>query len=161
MITSLSCSNGQDVTTDVTMPATHVDTSIEPYTLELSIEKINASDFKLVTLIKMDSLAYMVPISNTTMSGIFKMNIVHTSQLNTNYILVEHACPVVTNYVWSNSPQKVIKGYVEYEQKVSVISTKDFVTSGFIQFVIEPRCTLEKIPFTISYVNGEMKVEQN
>jgi hypothetical protein len=158
MLTSLSCSNGQNVRSDETVPVTNIQDSIEPYSLELNVEKINTHEFKLVSIIKIDSLSYMMPIANTTMSGIFKFSIVDTNQLNTNYILVEHACPVVTNFVWSNAPQKVIKGYVEYDQKLSVISTTDFVSTGFIQFVIEPRCTLEKIPFTISYMKGEMKV---
>lgn len=158
MIVSLSCCNGQNVSTDEAFAVTNIENSIEPYSLEFSVIKVSATEFKLVTVIRIDSLSYMMPISNTTMSGIFKTSINDSVFLNSNYKLVEHGCPVVTNFVWSNAPQKVINGYVEYNQKISVISTKDFVTTGVIQFVIEPRCTLEKIPFTISYVNGEMKV---
>ena len=154
----MSCCNGQNVSTDEAVPVTNVENYIEPYLLELSVKKVSATEFKLVTIIRIDSLSYMMPISNTTMSGIFKTSINDSIFLNSTYKLIELGCPVVTNFAWSNAPQKVIKGYVEYDQKFSLISTTDFMTSGVIQFVIEPRCTLEKILFTISHLNGEMKV---
>lgn len=151
---SLSCSNGQNFSTDetVTFPPS------EPYSVELSVEKITANEFKLITIIKLDSISYILPISNTTMSGIFKVMINDSTMLNSDHQLIEHSCPVVTNFIWSNSPQKVIKGYVEYDQNISVLSNSDFTIHGVIQFVIEPRCTLEKIPFILSFEKGILTV---
>jgi len=158
MIVSLSCSNGQNSKTNERTSADNFNTIEESYSIELSVEKINDTEFKLVTKIRLDSMSYMAPISNSTMSGIFKININDSIYLNSNHKLIEHACPIITNYVWINAPYKVILGYVEYDQKLSLVSSTSFVTSGVFQFVIEPRCTLEKIPFTLSYKNGDMKV---
>jgi hypothetical protein len=158
MIVSLSCSNGQNISTEEETQVSIIENTNAPYSIELKVEKVSITEFKLVTIIKIDSLSYMAPISNSTMSGIFKISIKDSVLLNSNYKLIEHACPVVTNFVWSNAPHKLILGYVEYDQKINVISNSDFTTTGVLQFVIEPRCTLEKITFTLSYKAGEMKV---
>jgi len=158
MIVTLSCSNGQNFSNKEKSSTPTVEKITEPYSLELSVEQLNDSMYSLHAKIKIDSISYMMPIVNNTMTGIFKVNFLDSPVINSNYNLIEKACPVVMNYVWSNPPHKVIIGKVEYVQKFSIRTQTDFASKGVIQFVIEPRCTLEKISFTLTYTAGEMFV---
>jgi len=160
MLLNIACSSGQET---VRLPGqSSIDNQFrEPYSISLSVEQLNDSMYSLHAKIKIDSISYMMPIVNKTMTGIFKVKFLDSAVMNSNYNLIEKACPVVMNYVWSNPPHKVIKGKVEYVQKFSIRTQTDFVSKGVIQFVIEPRCTLEKIPFVLSYKNGILKVKKH
>lgn len=63
-------------------------------------------------------------------------------------------------------PHPFVNGYVNwvrentsYQQQIKRLSDGTFVVKGFVQFTIEPRCTLEKIPFFIKYNQSDMRVE--
>ena len=160
MALNMACSNGQGALKEKGH-VTVMEQADEPYSIDFSIEELNDSVFNLRALIKIDSLSYMTSIVNKTMSGIFKVRFMDSLVLNSNYNLIEKACPVVTNFVWSNAPQKVIIGKVEYIQKLTVNARNKFIAKGEIQFVIEPRCTLEKVPFTLFYNNGNIKIKKD
>lgn len=51
-----------------------------------------------------------------------------------------------------------VRQSTNYKQTLKVLSNDDFEVSGFIQFTIEPRCTLEKIPFILSNTNGKLSI---
>ena len=52
-----------------------------------------------------------------------------------------------------------IRANTYYKQQLEITTTADFAVGGFIQFTIEPRCTLEKIPVIIKRKNGVLKFE--
>jgi len=158
MLLNIACSNGQETVRVSSQSSIHNQVT-EPYYISLSVEQLNDSMYSLHAKIKIDSISYMMPIVNKTMTGIFKVNFLDHPAVNSNYNLIEKACPVVMNYVWSNPSHKVIKGKVEYVQKFSIGTQTDFVSKGVIQFVIEPRCTLEQFSFTLSYKAGRMNVK--
>jgi len=158
ILLNITCSNGQEAVKISSQSLIHKPVT-EPYSISLNVERLNDSIYSLYAKINIDSISYMMPIVNKTMTGIFKIDFLDSSVINSNYKLIEKACPVVVNYIWSNPPHKVIKGKVEYIQKFSIHRPTDFVSKGLIQFVIEPRCTLEKFEFTLSYEAGEMNVK--
>lgn len=45
-----------------------------------------------------------------------------------------------------------------YQQTLKVLSKENFEIKGMVQFTIEPRCTLEQIPFVLSYLDGKLIV---
>ncbi len=51
-----------------------------------------------------------------------------------------------------------VRENTNYKQTLKVLSNDDFEVSGYIQFTIEPRCTLEKIPFILSNTNGKLSI---
>ena len=160
MVLNIACSNGQKTIKESAQVMVTEEVG-EPYSILLTIEEENDSTFYLHSTLKIDSLSYMASTVNTTMSGIFKVNLIENSFINSTHDLIEKACPVVTNFVWSNSPQKVIMGKVEYIQKLTLNTQNEFTAKGEVQFVIEPRCTLEKIPFTLTFQNGNLSVKKN
>ena len=63
-------------------------------------------------------------------------------------------------------PHPFVKGLVnwvnedtKYYLKLKRTSNEEFYTKGFIQFTIEPRCTLEKIPIMMKFVDGVMHAQ--
>ena len=61
--------------------------------------------------------------------------------------------PFVDGYVnWVNKDTK-------YHLKLKRTSDEEFHVGGYIQFTIEPKCTLEKIPIMIKYLEGTMHAE--
>ena len=40
-----------------------------------------------------------------------------------------------------------------------MLSTENFEAYGYLQFTIEPRCTLEKVPFILSFVDGKLSIK--
>ena len=47
-----------------------------------------------------------------------------------------------------------------YKQPLKLYSQRDFEVFGRVRFTIEPRCSLEEIPFSISYKDGKMKLQK-
>lgn len=56
---------------------------------------------------------------------------------------------------------KWVRQNTHYKQSLKVLSNENFEVYGYIQFTIEPRCTLEKIPFILSYVDGKLSVKMD
>jgi hypothetical protein len=54
---------------------------------------------------------------------------------------------------------KLVRENTYYKQSLKVLTNENFEVSGHIQFTIEPRCTLEKIPFILSYVDGKLSLK--
>lgn len=52
-----------------------------------------------------------------------------------------------------------VRKNINYKKTIIIKSNENFEASGYIQFTIEPRCTLEKIPFVLSFVNGKLSVK--
>lgn len=66
-------------------------------------------------------------------------------------------------------PHPYVNGYVNWVKKNTIYHknfklktrNENFIVSGVIRFVIEPRCTLEEIPFTLVYENGELRIQED
>lgn len=52
-----------------------------------------------------------------------------------------------------------VRRNTHYTQTIKVLTDENFEVSGHLQFTIEPRCTLEKIPFILTYANGKLSVK--
>lgn len=49
-----------------------------------------------------------------------------------------------------------VRGNTHYKQTLKILSNENFEVMGYVQFTIEPRCTMEKVPFILSYVDGKL-----
>ncbi len=54
-----------------------------------------------------------------------------------------------------------VRNNTHYKQTLKVLSNGNFEVMGHIQFTIEPRCTLEKIPFVLFFENGKLRVRMD
>lgn len=58
-----------------------------------------------------------------------------------------------------NGPINWVKENTTYTQQIKLNVTNDFEVKGYIQFTIEPACTLEKVPFIIKQNDGDLVFE--
>ncbi|MVO10307.1 hypothetical protein GOQ30_14130 [Flavobacterium sp. TP390] len=59
----------------------------------------------------------------------------------------------------NNQSSDWIRQNTYYKQQLEIKTSEDFMVRGYIQFTIEPRCTLEKIPVMIKSEKGNVKFE--
>lgn len=133
----------------------------EPYDIKVQIEKTSSNQYFLVVTIELDNESYFVsPTSNDSYSGRFDISIKDTGNLIMNDTLLEIPPSVEEIDPWEGGLVNVVKENTIYKQKFMVVAKNDFDVSGFIRFVIEPRCTMEEVSFVISYHSGILKVKK-
>ncbi len=54
-----------------------------------------------------------------------------------------------------------VRNNTSYQQTLKVLSNENFEIMGHIQFTIEPRCTMEKVPFILSYQDGKLSLKMD
>ncbi len=138
------------------------DSKDEPYKLHLKIDALENNLYDLVVRVNLKKGCYYVsPNSKRDFTGVFKLILKESDQLQKTAQLTE-----TPRSVEEYDPHPYVDGYVNwvrqtttYNQQLKLKGEDNFKVSGMIQFTIEPRCSLEQIPFIISYENGKMTVE--
>ncbi|MEE9363511.1 MAG: hypothetical protein V3U92_13015 [Cellulophaga sp.] len=138
----------------------------EPYELTLKINKLEQDTYNLIIRMYLNNDSYYAsPNSKRDLKGIFSLvfdennKITLASKLKETPLSVEASGP--HPFPYDNGTVNWIRENTIYHQKLKPSSNENFSVSGYIQFTIEPRCTLEKIPFTIKYNKGEMIIKTN
>lgn len=127
-----------------------------PYQINLQIEHLNKNRYNLVVNMLLNDGAYYVsPYAKKDYKGKFTIIIANNDKLKVDSFLIESPISVAK---YDSSPFDWVKENTTYKQELFVQSKDDFNIDGLIQFTIEPRCTLEKIPFIISQKDGEIKI---
>lgn len=133
----------------------------DPYQLNIDIEKAEENSYTMVTAIELAEGAHIAsPFSNNNWKGLFNISIDDSNNLRIDSTLIETPRSTEEIDSFSGGPVNWIRENTIYQQKLSVLTDSDFEVSGLIQFTIEPRCTLEKTPFTLSYHAGELKIRK-
>ena len=134
------------------------------YAITFNIQQIDSKSYHLITNIQLEQGAHFVsPNSKRDFKGKLKINLPENNTIIIDKTLIESpksteeydAHPFIAGFVnW-------VKVTTRYEQKITLNSKQDFELSGEVEFVIEPDCTLEKVPFTITQQNGNLAVFNN
>lgn len=136
----------------------------EPYEINLELKKIKTDLYDFEISMKLNNNSHFVsPNAERDFSGKFTILMNETNKLVAIEDLIE-----TPRSVEEYDPHPFTDGLVnwvrvdtKYNQKLQQKSQDNFEVSGIIQFTIEPRCTLEKIPFTITHLEGKMTVSIN
>ncbi len=134
----------------------------EPYKLKLASKKIKNNEYDVSILMELFNDAHFIsPNAKREFKGKFKVVFEDTDKFNLLGKLIETPLSVEEHdpHPFTNGTVNWVRKNTTYRQKIKLNSTKDFETKGYIQFTIEPKCTLEKIPFIIKHSNGKMRVE--
>ncbi len=132
------------------------------YDLELTIEKTENNTYQLVTDIVLKNDAYFVsPHSKVASTGRYTSGLQKNKYIKMIETILEtprsveeiEQTPKGNNYV------NLVRENTTYKQPLEINSEMDFEVSGLIKFTIEPKCALEKIPFVITYKDGDMSVK--
>ena len=133
------------------------------YELQFELSPLGINSYNLIIDMQLKNGSYYVSPKSTkgNFKGIFSILIEENDKIEIIDKLIETP-PSVEKF----DPHPHVNGYVNwvkentvYTQKITLKSDESFTINGVIQFTIEPRCTLEKVPFFIKYHNGQIKVE--
>lgn len=134
----------------------------DPYDIKLSIKETENSGYQLVTEIILKNDSYFVsPHSKVAYKGRFSSDLQKNKNLEMINKIIETPRTVeeIDPHPFVNGPVNWVRENTTYRQPLKLHTDSDFEVSGLIKFTIEPRCSLEKIGYTISYKNGKMSVK--
>lgn len=134
----------------------------EPYKLKLASKKLQNNEYDLSISMELFNNAHFIsPNAKRKFKGKFKVVFNTTDKFSLLDKLIETPLSVeeYDEHPFTNGTVNWVRKNTSYRQKIKLNSTKNFQVKGYIQFTIEPRCTLEKIPFIIKHENSEMRIE--
>lgn len=135
-----------------------------PYELKLDAYKISNGIYDLEIKMLLYNNAYFVsPNAKRNFSGkfTFVLDDNDSFSLKDNLIETPLSKEEYDSHPFVDGNVNWVRVNTNYKQKLEINTTEDFEVSGYIQFTIEPRCTLEKIPVFIKYEKGNLKFEIN
>ncbi|NHN24652.1 hypothetical protein FIA58_003095 [Flavobacterium jejuense] len=134
----------------------------KPYELKLNTHQLSNGNYDLEIQMLLYNNAYYAS-SNTkkSLKGKFTFFMDDTNFFTLKSNLVETPLTIrePNSETADNGMTDWIRVNTHYKQQLEITTTEDFAVGGYIQFTIEPRCTLEKIPVIIKRKNGILKFE--
>lgn len=132
-----------------------------PYRLNLQLRAMKDKRYELMATVELDSACYFVsPYSSDTYKGYFKLNLNENEWLHLDSNFVESPRSVAKLDRWQGGMSHFVEETTSYSYSFTVNSKDDFKVLGLVQFVIEPKCTLEEIPFSITMKEGELSIQK-
>lgn len=134
---------------------------LEPYIINIRVDKTYKGEFILETFMHLYGGSHFVsPHSSERFKGRFSI------ALNDNeFLKLDEKFEEIPRSKEIHDPHPFVNGLVnwvsvdtKYKHELLILNEIDFKVKGWVTFTIEPRCTFEKIPFIVSYENGEMKI---
>ena len=131
------------------------------YISTIRVDKRQNDEYVLSVQMNLKNGAYFVsPYAKRDFSGKFTIVLANPEKIVTKGAITEAPSSKeeldkgegLVNWVRKNT---------HYTQTLKVLSNENFEVKGHIQFTIEPRCTLEKIPFILSYGNGKLRLNMD
>ncbi|MFY0483239.1 hypothetical protein ACI6PS_11595 [Flavobacterium sp. PLA-1-15] len=131
------------------------------YISTIRVDKRQNDEYVLSVQMNLKKDAYFIsPNAKRAFSGKFTLVLPDSTKIATNGAISETPLSKeerdkgegLVNFVRRNT---------HYKQSLKVLTNENFEVNGHIQFTIEPRCTLEKIPFILSYVDGKLSVKMD
>ncbi len=132
----------------------------ELYTLQFKIEKTENNKHNLIIAIELhNGSSFISPFEKKEFKGKFFMDLGSYDQLAFDGNIIETPRSVATFDPYSKEPVIWVIENTTYKQPLNILSEGDFEVFGRVRFTIEPRCSLEEIPFAISYQDGVMTLK--
>ena len=132
------------------------------YTIHFEIENTVNQKPSLVIAIELHNDShYISPNAKRNFKGKFYMDLGSYSHLDFKGDIIETPLSIeeFDSHPFVNGTVNWVRVNTTYKQPLQVKSQEDFEVFGRLRFTIEPRCTLEEIPFAISYQDGVMKIK--
>ena len=130
------------------------------YDLNIKIET-NNDKHSLVFSIKLKNDSYFIsPNEKRVFSGKFFYDLGTYDKVDFSGEVIE--TPISIKEVDSDNHGAIswVRKNTIYKQLLNLKSVDDFEVYGRVKFTIEPRCTLEVIPFNISYKSGKLIIKE-
>ena len=126
----------------------------ELYTIILRVDKQKNGDYQMAIEMHLKKNAYFVsPNERGNFSGKFTLAFSEPEKIIAKGAILETPLSKVD---YAHGSVMLVRENTSYKQTIAIVTKDTFEINGFLRFTIEPRCTLEKIPFIISYANGKL-----
>ena len=104
----------------------------------------------------------MSPHSTRDFTGRFTIELADYDNLTLgdDFIETPRSKEVIDPHQFVNGPVNWVQEDTRYDYHLTLKSQEDFEVGGKIIFTIEPKCTLEEIPFLIKYKSGVLTIEK-
>ena len=142
--------------TSIPMPLPSSLTFSQPYQVAFQVSKIDKDDYMLDFEVNLDKGYYVTSVLAYDMKGRFKMKIGKNDYFVIDGEITETPPAMVDRFPWSSRTVKINRNKTNYKQKIKLSTNEDFEVPISISFVIEPRCTMEHLNFTISNRSGKL-----
>ncbi|MGV6828104.1 MAG: hypothetical protein ACWA45_01755 [Flavobacteriales bacterium] len=129
----------------------------EDYTLYFGLEYNDQNKPVLTLDIELYNDSYIVsPNSKRDFKGKLKRDFGDTQNIDFDGKLIEIPLSKEINNIYEGGKVNLIKENTTYKQLLLLKTKKDFQVFGRFIFTIEPRCTLETVPFSIIQKDGKL-----
>ena len=134
----------------------------KPYELKMKMNELEKDVFELeLNMLLFNGAHFVSPNAKRAFKGKFTVHLDDSDKLIPISELIENPRSVeeYDPHPFVNGDVNWVREDTKYTLKLMRKAEKYFSVKGFIQFTIEPRCTLEKIPIIIKNVKGKLRVE--
>ena len=132
----------------------------DPYQIQFDIHPITDNNYSLAITINLEEGSYFVsPHSKGDYLGLFTVSLDDQQNLRINSDLVETPQSQEKIDPWGGGLVNFVTENTTYTQKITSTNSDDFEIQGLVKFVIEPKCTLEEIPFKITQRNSQLTIQ--
>jgi len=133
---------------------------VEPYNITFNVDKLKNNTYNLIIEMELGKDShYVSPNSKGEYLGMFSMILEENTKLHMHRKFSEIPLSKESTDPWTGNPVNFVRENTKYTQQFTISDTNDFEVSGLIQFTIEPRCTLEKIHFTIKNTSENLEIK--
>ncbi len=132
----------------------------QDYTLHFEIENTDNQNPTLVIAKELHNESYYIsPKAKRDFKGKFYMDLGSYTHLDFDGAIIETPLSIeeYDPHPFTNGLVNWVSVNTTYKQPLHLKIKENFIVYGRLRFTIEPRCTLEEIPFAISYQDGVMK----
>lgn len=131
----------------------------DPYALTLRLEGSAEEGHRLVAHMALDSGSWFVsPYSADRYQGYFNVSMADNNSLFLDRNFEERPRSMTRPDRWEGGVGHFVHENTSYAYNLRALTEEDFKVLGVVRFVIEPKCTLEEIPFSISQKGGKLSV---
>jgi hypothetical protein len=130
----------------------------EPYEIDFKLNQTKDKSYSLAVSLMLNNGSYLMSNESKNQKGHFRINYSENDFIFANDHLLEEPKSKKEQNVWGPDTVQVIRENTIIKQQIFLKSDEDFEVSGYVQFVIEPKCTMEMIPFNLEKSNGGFRV---
>jgi hypothetical protein len=133
--------------------------SKDPYQITFDVD--NKTNELLIKIDLEEGSYYLGPNSAETFKGLLKVDIPTNEHIELVGKFSSKPKPTLEENQWGEGTINVIRKNTRHSLGYTLKSDADFNIKGTVQFVIEPKCTMEIIPVTISNKSGRLSLLRN
>lgn len=133
------------------------------YDFKIEIKTTEDNNYNLVFSIELKKNSYYIsPLEEKAFTGKFFYDLATSDKVSFNGEVIETPRSVgeVDPILFADGGVNRVRVNTIYKQPLNILSKDDFEIYSRVKFTIEPRCTLEIIPYLISYKNGKMIIKE-